>query len=236
MNALPKDIESLHPSLWRGTQLARAHGRTVDTGYATLSAELPGGGWPLGTITELLLQQPGIGEMRLLGPAMAAVSDKRPIVLIAPQQIPNAHGYAFMGIDPGKLMWLKAAKSSDALWSAEQILRAGSCGALVLWQQHIRAESIRRLLLAAQSSEMLFVVMRPLARAEDSSPAPLRLAVRAVAEGVALELIKRKGPAAPAPIMLKLFPSPNLISEHRRVQRRTVELPAPAVEHAAITE
>ncbi len=236
MSALPKDIESLHPSLWRGTQLARAHGRTVDTGYAALSAELPGGGWPLGTMTELLLQQPGIGEMRLLGPAIAAVSDKRSIALIAPQQVPNAHGYAFMGIDPGKLMWLKAAKSSDALWSAEQILRAGSCGALVLWQQHIRAESLRRLLLAAQSSEMLFVVMRPLARAQDSSPAPLRLAVRAVAEGVAVELVKRKGPAAPAPIMVKLSPSPNLISEHRRVQRRTVELPTPALEHAAITE
>jgi protein ImuA len=236
MSALLKDIESLHPSLWRGTQLARAHGRTVDTGYAALSAELPGGGWPLGTMTELLLQQPGIGEMRLLGPAMAAASGKRPIALIAPQQIPNAHGYAFMGIDPGRLMWLKAAKSSDALWSAEQILRTGSCAALVLWQQHIRTESLRRLLLAAQGSEILFVVMRPLARAQDSSPAPLRLAVRPVAEGVALELVKRKGPAAPAPIMIKLVPSPNLMSEHRRVQRRTIELPAHAVEHAAVSE
>jgi protein ImuA len=75
-----------------------------------------------------------------------------------------------------------------------------------------------------------------LVRAQDSSPAPLRLAVRAVAEGVALELIKRKGSAALAPIMVKLFPSPNLISGHRRVLRRKVELPAPAVVHAAITE
>jgi protein ImuA len=140
MNALPKDIESIHPGLWRATQLARATWRTVDTRYPALSDELPGGGWPLGTMTELLLQQAGIGEMRLLGPAMAAVSNKRPIALIAPQQIPNAHGYAYMGIDPGKLMWLKAAKSSDALWSAEQILRAGSCGALVLWQ-HISEQS-----------------------------------------------------------------------------------------------
>jgi protein ImuA len=236
MNALPEDIESIHPALWRATQLARAKGRTVDTGYAALSDELPGGGWPLGTMTELLLQQAGIGEMRLLGPAMAAVSNKRPIALIAPQQIPNAHGYAYMGIDPGKLMWLKAAKSSDALWSAEQILRAGSCGALVLWQQHIRAESLRRLLLAAQTSEMLFVVVRPLARAQDSSPAPLRLSVRAAADGVVVELIKRKGPTAPAPIMVKLFPSPNLISEHRRVPRRTVEVSAPSVEHATISQ
>ncbi|OTP78461.1 RecA/RadA recombinase [Caballeronia sordidicola] len=77
-------IRSRGNSLWRGTQLARAHGRTVDTGYAALSAELPGGGWPLGTMTELLLQQAGVGEMRLLGPAMAAVSNKRSIALIAP--------------------------------------------------------------------------------------------------------------------------------------------------------
>lgn len=236
MNALPKEIESIHPGLWRATQLARVTWRTVDTGYPALSDELPGGGWPLGTMTELLLQQAGIGEMRLLGPAMAAVSNKRPIALIAPQQIPNAHGYAYMGIDPGKLMWLKAAKSSDALWSAEQILRAGSCGALVLWQQHIRAESLRRLLLAAQTSEMLFVVVRPLARAQDSSPAPLRLSVRAATDGVVVELIKRKGPTAPAPIMVKLVPSPNLISEHRRVPRRIVEVSTPAVKQAAISE
>jgi hypothetical protein len=75
-----------------------------------------------------------------------------------------------------------------------------------------------------------------LARAQDSSPAPLRLTVRAAADGVAAELIERKGPTAPTPSMVKLFPSPDLISEHRRVPRRTVELPAPAVEHAAISE
>jgi hypothetical protein len=32
--------------MWRGTQLARASSKTVDTGYPILSAELPGGGWP----------------------------------------------------------------------------------------------------------------------------------------------------------------------------------------------
>jgi protein ImuA len=208
----------------------------VDTGYVKLSGQLPGGGWPLGTMTELLLQQPGVGEMRLLGPAMIAMSTKRSIALVAPQQVPNAHGFAHMGIAPSHLMWLMPAKSSDALWSAEQILRAGSYGALVLWQQHVRAESLRRLLLAAQSSEMLFIVVRPLARAQDSSPAPLRLAVRPAADGVAVEIIKRKGPASAEQIIVKLLQSPNLISEHRRGPRRTVEMPVPAGEIAAIGE
>src|SRR5258708_17325723 len=99
-----------------------------------------------------------------------------------------------MGVHPSRLMWLTTPKSSDALWSAEQILRTGSCGALVLWQQHIRSESLRRLLLlAAQSSETLFVIMRPLARAQDSSPAPLRFAVRPPTDAVAVEVVKRAG-------------------------------------------
>ena len=121
-------------------QLARAYGRTVDTGYPALSAQLSGAGWPVGTLIELLLQQAGIGEMRLLSPALASVSQKRSIGLIAPQQTPHALGYAYMGVHPSRLMWLTTPKSSDALWSAEQILRTGSCGALVLWQ-HISARS-----------------------------------------------------------------------------------------------
>ncbi|NIE60692.1 recombinase RecA, partial [Burkholderia sp. Ap-955] len=46
--------ESLHPSLWRGSQLARGGPRTIETGFAPLSAELPGGGWPVGGLVELL--------------------------------------------------------------------------------------------------------------------------------------------------------------------------------------
>jgi protein ImuA len=234
--ALPKHLESIHPALWRASQLACAYGRTVDTGYPALSAQLPGAGWPVGTMIELLVQQAGVGEMRVLSPALASVSQKRCIALVAPQQISHALGYAYMGVDPSKLMWLTAARSSDALWSAEQILRAGSCSALVLWQQHIRSESLRRLLLAAQSSETLFAIVRQLACAQDASPASLRLTVRPAADGVAIELIKRKGPVSATPIIVKLYPSPNLISEHRRAPSRIVELLAPAIEHVAISE
>lgn len=47
-----------------------------------------------------------------------------------------------------------------------------------LWQQHLRSEALRRLHLVAQTSETLLIVLRPLACAQDSSPAALRLAVR----------------------------------------------------------
>src|SRR5471030_1257360 len=97
MSALPKNVEDIHPALWRGSQLAHARGKTVDTGYAALSAELPGGGWPLGTLVELLVQQPGIGEIRLLRPALAALS-QRTIALVMPPHLPNALGFGYLGI------------------------------------------------------------------------------------------------------------------------------------------
>jgi protein ImuA len=98
----------------------------------------------------------------------------------------------------------------------------------MLWQQRL----LSRLHLAARSSETLSVVVRPLACVQDASPAPLHLSVRPAADGVAIELIKRKGPVSAKPIIVKLHPSPNLISEHRRAPPQILELPTPAVEHS----
>jgi len=57
--------ETIHPSLWLASQLARGNACTVPTGYPSLDKELPGGGWPISCLTELLQRQPGIGELRL---------------------------------------------------------------------------------------------------------------------------------------------------------------------------
>lgn len=209
-------------NLWRGSQLARTHGygETVDTGYAALSAELPGGGWPLGALVELLVQQPGVGEIRLLRPALAALS-RRPIALVQPPHIPNSLAFGYLGVPVEKLIRLHASKSADALWSAEQILKAGSCGALIVWQNHVRSESLRRLHLVAQASQTLFLMVRPLATAPDSSPATLRLGVRPAGDGIVVSVIKRKGPIRAEQLSITLQPSPILMSPHVRVRRHT---------------
>ncbi|MDR5763447.1 translesion DNA synthesis-associated protein ImuA [Caballeronia sp. LZ035] len=225
MAALPKHIESIHPALWRGSQLARAYGKTIDTGYAALSAELPGGGWPVGALVELLVQQPGIGEMRLLNPALVA-SSKRPVALLQAPHIPNSLAFAYLGVPLDKLMMLRAPKTADALWCAERVLNARSCGALLLWQQHIRSEALRRLHLAAQATETLLILVRPLAAAQDSSPATLRLGVRPANGGIVVDVIKRRGPTRTDQLSIHLQPSPILLSPHGRVRRH---LPAPAL-------
>ena len=101
----PALAELLHnPLLWRGDRLARADD-AVASGFASLDRELPGGGWPKAALTELLADEEGIGELRLLLPAL-----KRPaqsgkwIVLVAPPYIPYAPAFAGSSIDPARVI------------------------------------------------------------------------------------------------------------------------------------
>jgi len=208
--------EALHPALWKASQLARGGARCIDTGHAPLTSQLPGGGWPVGTLVELLQQQAGIGEMRLLRPALQACAERR-IVLLQPPHPPQALALAALGLPPSQLLWLKPERSADALWAAEQVLRSGSCGALLFWANHVRGESLRRLHLAAQHGETLFFMLRPLAAAQDASPAPLRLALRPAAGGLNIDFVKRRGPQRDAPLFLPLTPS--LLQRHAFVDR-----------------
>lgn len=230
-------LESLHPSLWRASQLARSRTRCIDTGHPTLSNQLPGGGWPVGTLIDLLVQQPGVGEMRLLAPALKAVADRR-VVLLTPPHAPQILALTALGIPPAAAVWLRADRTADALWAAEQVLRSGSCGALLFWpgqtskssarQQPVRADSLRRLHLAAQQGETLFFLFRPLATEIDASPAPLRLSVRPAPGGIDIGFVKRQGPQREEPLFLPM----SISTTRARPQRQPLpeeQMPVPAI-------
>ena len=221
------DPQPLHPALWLASQLTKGATSCVDTGIPVLSHQLPGGGWPTGVLTELLLQQPGIGELRLLKSTLASLT--RPAALLQPPYAPQALG---LDLPSQQLLWIRnTGKAADSLWAAEQILRSGSCGAVLLWQQHIRNESLRRLHLAAQCGEALFFLLRPIAAAQDSSPAPLRLALRAAPGGINIEFVKRRGPQRDTPLFLPL--TPTLLQRHAPVDR---PLPTPATARSVLSE
>jgi protein ImuA len=215
MSTLPKHVEDIHPSLWRGHQLARGVGRVVPTGHDNLSVELPGGGWPIGALVELLSQQPGIGEVRLLQPALSAVAE-RPIALVKPPLIPDTIGLSYVGLPVKKLLRLEPQTTSDALWTTEQILKANSCGAVLVWQEHMRADSLRRLSLHALTADVLFFLLRPLSTQRDASPATLCLVLRPADEGINIEIVKRKGPIEIEPFDVRLKVSPVLLSKRGR--------------------
>jgi protein ImuA len=210
--------EEIHPALWRASQLARGGGKFIDTGYASLSAELPGGGWPAGSLIELLPQRTGIGELRLLQPALGLLG-KRPIGLIDPPNTLNGPGPASIGLRLDAVVQLRASNMADKLWAAEQVLSAGSFGALLLWLEQVPQASLRRLHLAAQSSETLFVVTRPEWAATQASPATIHIGLRPVEEGLAINILKRRGPAASESLKVALLPA-SMLSRNRRTARR----------------
>ncbi|KAK72800.1 hypothetical protein L506_3205 [Bordetella bronchiseptica GA96-01] len=215
--------ERIHPALWRATQLAHGPTRKLPTGYADLSAQLPGGGWPLGALVELLLPQPGSGEIRLLRPALAQLEARRAIALVQPPHAPHIASWASWRLDPRQLLWVAPERPADTLWAAEQILKAGSCAALLCWLPQVRPESLRRLHLAAQGGDALFVALRPAAAEQHASPAVLRLALAPAPGGLSIRIVKRRGPACEHPVHvgleagagLSVFPAPHAPLDRR---------------------
>ncbi len=215
--------------VWRADQMASGQSATVATGHVVLDRELPNGGWPTAALIELMPQQPGIGEMRLLQPAFSRIARHRSIALVQPPYLPQAAAWAAWQLPAEQLLWVKTARSADALWAAEQILRNGSCGALLLWQTPIRNESLRRLHLAAQASDLLFWLMRPLAAAHEASPAPLRLCLRPAADGLDVEIVKRRGPQREESLLLPLGFAPASRSIFTNPDHALVDRRSPAV-------
>jgi protein ImuA len=202
--------------VWRGTELARQTQATIASGHTLLDNELPGHGWPLGQLTEILQAQPGLHEWRLLLPALRSAVQSGPLVLIGAPHLPNLPALASFGLSADKLLRIDARTPAERLWAAEQTLRCRELGALLAWLPQARAEQLRRLQLAgnsAQGAQALVFALRPIEAQHESSPAPLRVSVQAgEGQGLSVQLLKRRGPpmeqtlqlAAPLPVMAAL--------------------------------
>jgi cell division inhibitor SulA len=197
--------ELLHnPLLWQGGRLARAED-AVASGFVALDRELPGGGWPQASLTELLLDHQGIGELRLVLPALKAlVQAGEWIALIAPPHVPYAPALARHGIDPGRVIVVDTAEEKNRWWSAEQVLRANSAGALLFWPRAVNDAQTRRLQLAAQDSQSLAFVFTGTARAAQPSSAPLRIRLSLAEEKLRIDVFKRRGGVMARPLLLDL--------------------------------
>ena len=193
----------LPPQVWRGCELAQARERTVATGHAALDAQLPGGGWPLGNLVEVLQQDAARHVWQLVGPALAAVMARQgePAVLVQPPYQPFGPALREQGIAPERLLCVHSEKPSGRLWAAEQALRCGEVCAVLAWLPQARAEELRRLHLCAQDGEKLLVVFRAEHARQQSSPARLRLLV-AGSDRLEVSILKRRGPPLLQPLVL----------------------------------
>lgn len=202
-----------HPAIWRADQLGSGAACCVSSQFAALDRELPGAGWPLSNLIELLPSRHGVGEMRLLLPVLARLSQEaRAIMMVAPPDIPYPPALVKHGVLLDRLIVVHVQQRGDRLWAIEQALKSASLGAMVAWspEEHhlLQADHLRRLQLAAQASRTLTFVFRPATARAASSPAPLRIELTLAApDRLALNIFKRRGPPPSAPIVIDLPPA-----------------------------
>ncbi len=183
---LPPLVEQ---ALWHGTDLGSSSSTVVATGFAALDAELPGGGWPCQSFTDILQVQPSVLEWRLVGPALRTVVEEgHTIVVVGPPKEPHMVGLRHIGIDEQHFVWIKADTPAHRLWVTEQLIKSNSCGAVVAWLPQAQPEQIRRLQVCAHGCDAPVFLFRPETVAVDASAAPLRLQV---SFGTAWELAVR---------------------------------------------
>src|SRR4029077_13935110 len=205
MASMPIPFAALldRPDIWRGGSLSRTGAPTLPCGFPGLDAELPGGGWPVGALTQILPAHEGIGELRLLGPALAGLSKRGlRLVWIAPPHLPYAPALAAAEIDIAKLVVVHAASPKETLWATEQALASNACGAVLAWPRGAKYAELRRLQIAAEGGCAPAFLFRVPEAASESSPAPLRIALGTSDGGLAVRVLKRRGAPLTRSILL----------------------------------
>lgn len=191
------------PHVWRVPELAHAQEAVVPTGHSALDAQLPGGGWPVGSMVEVLQARAGPHVWQLLLPGLAgAVREKAgPVVLVSAPFDPFGPSLGAQGLPGERLLCVKADKPAARLWAAEQCLRCADVVAVLAWLPQAKSAELRRLHMAAQQHDKLLFVLRGLDARQDSSPARVRLLAEGV-DSLRLHILKRRGPPLDAPLVL----------------------------------
>lgn len=208
MNAVV-DLSRL-PGVWRGGELDHAAPPGFATGFAPLDAQLPGGGLPRGGLVEVLHASRGIGELSfLLGALRQVAAEGRAIAWIQPPHLPYAPALASHGVPLEACLVVRPATPEEALWSADQALRSGACGAALFWlPEKTDYAALRRLQMAAEAGRCLAILFRSPVAAMQSTPAHLRIALSASEGHLLVTLPKRRGPPLTRPVALSVRPQP----------------------------
>lgn len=162
-------------TVWRAGRSATSAPLGESTGFAALDGLLPHGGWPQGALTELLIPAEGVGELTLMLPTLARMTQAgRLVALIAPPLCPYAPAWQRAGVDLRHLEIIEA-NPRGALWAFEQCLRSAAFSAVLGWPSGADGPSLRRLQVAADSGECLGFAVRDSRHVDNPSPAALRM-------------------------------------------------------------
>ena len=157
--AFSVDPAAVH-GVWMADALAPLDAAVSPTGHAALDAQLPGAGWPLGALVELLQATSASSLWPLMLPALARQAQTGRVALIQAPHEPYVPALVAAGVPWAQALWITPSTPAQAAWAAEQALRCQDVGAVVAWLPRANAGDLRRLHQAAASTGVLAVGAR----------------------------------------------------------------------------
>lgn len=177
--------------IWTARHWQQASIPAVSTGYAELDAVLPGGGWPLGAVSEVFYSATGMGELRLLLPALARIShnDDRWQLWLNPPLQPCGPALQDWQLQTERILLAYAKGPKDITYSLEKSLLSGGSQAIVAWVDKLDKALLRRIQLAAETRQVAVFMLRPMKYLAQPSIAALRVQLK---NQSCLSIIKRR--------------------------------------------
>jgi cell division inhibitor SulA/protein ImuA len=151
-------------------------------------------------VIEVCVDDYGIGELALLMPALAALTNpeaaepRKWIAWIAPPFVPYASALQQQGVDIERLLMIHPTQGNkNRWWAIEQVIRSGSSAGVLAWVAAADDVTLRRLQLAAEDQSCWTVLFRPVSARLHRSPAALRIGLSRNESAARVEIIKCRG-------------------------------------------
>ncbi|CAK1756648.1 translesion DNA synthesis-associated protein ImuA [Vibrio crassostreae] len=189
MHELIKSLQD-RQLIWKGLQ-STTQGSTTSTGYPQLDKQLDGG-FPTHGVIEVESQQ-GIGELRLLTPYLAQQNSQKLAIFINPPGRICAEFFSSQGIELDNILVIEPQRDLDALWAAEQCLKSGACHSVLLWGADLEIHQTKRLQAASETGKCLQFHFKATSHNQLSLPVSLSMKLSSHAQGLKVEVTKRKG-------------------------------------------
>lgn len=185
-----------HGAVWRARHAdVSTPPECLSSGFPLLDEMLPGQGWQPSQLVELLYEEEGSGELRMVLPLLAQLSQQRErwVLWVDPPHIPYAPALQEAGIDLGQVLVVRSSSRRDRLWCLEQSLKSGCCSAVLGWLPPGQENVTRRLQVAATEGRCHGFLFRSLHCKTQNSAAACRLQLEPAPEGVSVSVLKRRG-------------------------------------------
>jgi hypothetical protein len=198
------DVLSRIPDLWRGRRFSTPL-PVLPTGHDPLDRCLPGGGWPLGALTEIFSATSGSGEISLLLPALAESTLRSQWgIMVDPPWIPYPPALHGQGVVLERLLVIRTSSAAESLWACEQALRHLRGGVVMAWPETSGFTQLRRLQLAATAGRKAAFLFRPDSSAATASPSALRLKLdNSDDTDTLITVLKCRGRRPPSPLRIR---------------------------------